>query len=304
MPGRVDAPPASERRVLVVACGALARELLEVVRANGLHSIDVECLPASYHNTPDVIPDAVAERVRSAADRYERIFVGYGDCGTGGRLDAVCEELDVERLPGDHCYEFLTGGAAFAELHAEELGTFFLTDYLVKHFDRLVVRAFWLDTHPELRSQVFANYRRLVYLAQTDDPDLVERARAGEGPSLLVVRTYRMMGHSSSDDPTQYRDAEEVEAWAARDPLVRFGAFLRDRGVLDAGEEQSIEDDLYAEIDAEIHRQESSPPMPLKSLVEDIYAEVPAHLRKQYNSFIRVAERLGDARAGDGEFPL
>jgi TPP-dependent pyruvate/acetoin dehydrogenase alpha subunit len=134
--------------------------------------------------------------------------------------------------------------------------------------------------------------------------DLVERARAGEGPSLLVVRTYRMMGHSSSDDPTQYRDEKEVEAWAARDPLVRFGTFLRDRGVLDAGEEQSIEDDLYAEIDEEIHRQEASPPMPLKSLVEDVYAEVPAHLRKQYNSFIRVAERLGDARAGDGEFPL
>ena len=138
-------------RTLVVACGALARELLQVVEVNGLDHVDVECLPASYHNTPDVIPDAVAERVRSAADRYERIFVGYGDCGTGGRLDAVCAELDVERLPGDHCYE---------------------------HFDRLVVQAFWLDTHPELRSQVFANYRRLVYLAQTDDPDLVERARA------------------------------------------------------------------------------------------------------------------------------
>ena len=165
-------------RTLVVACGALARELLQVVEVNGLDHVDVECLPASYHNTPDVIPDAVAERVRSASDRYERIFVGYGDCGTGGRLDAACAELGVERLPGDHCYEFLTGGAAFAELHAEELGTFFLTDYLVKHFDRLVVRAFWLDTHPELRSQVFANYRRLVYLAQTDDPDLVERARA------------------------------------------------------------------------------------------------------------------------------
>ena len=165
-------------RTLVVACGALARELLQVVEVNGLDHVDVECLPASYHNTPDVIPDAVAERVRSASDRYERIFVGYGDCGTGGRLDAVCAELGVERLPGDHCYEFLTGGTTFAELHAEELGTFFLTDYLVKHFDRLVVRAFWLDTHPELRSQVFANYRRLVYLAQTDDPDLVERARA------------------------------------------------------------------------------------------------------------------------------
>ena len=125
-----------------------------------------------------MIPDAVAERVHAAAGRYDRVFVGYGDCGTGGRLDAVCTELGVERLPGDHCYEFLTGSSAFAQLHAEELGTFFLTDYLVKHFDRLVVKAFWLDTHPELLPQVFANYRRLVYLAQTDDPELVERARA------------------------------------------------------------------------------------------------------------------------------
>jgi hypothetical protein len=172
------APTAPGGRTLVVACGALARELLQVVQANGLDHVDVECLPASYHNTPDVIPDAVAERVRAAAGRYDRVFVGYGDCGTGGRLDAVCAELGVERLPGDHCYEFFTGSSAFAQLHAEELGTFFLTDYLVKHFDRLVVKAFWLDTHPELLPQVFANYRRLVYLAQSDDPELVERARA------------------------------------------------------------------------------------------------------------------------------
>jgi len=172
------APTAPGGRTLVVACGALARELLQVVQANGLDHVDVECLPASYHNTPDVIPDAVTERVHAAAGRYDRVFVGYGDCGTGGHLDAVCTELGVERLPGDHCYEFLTGSSAFAQLHAEELGTFFLTDYLVKHFDRLVVKAFWLDTHPELLPQVFANYRRLVYLAQTDDPELVERARA------------------------------------------------------------------------------------------------------------------------------
>ncbi len=172
------APTAPGGRTLVVACGALARELLQVVQANGLDHVDVVCLPASYHNIPDVIPGAVAERVRASAGRYDRAFGGYGDCGTGGRLDAVCAELGVERLPGDHCYEFFTGSSAFAQLHAEELGTFFLTDYLVKHFDRLVVKAFWLDTHPELLPQVFANYRRLVYLAQSDDPELVERARA------------------------------------------------------------------------------------------------------------------------------
>ena len=105
MPGRTDAMPASERRVLVVACGALARELLEVIRANGLNGIDVECLPASYHNTPDLIPDAVAARVLASRDRYDKVYVGYADCGTGGRLDAVCEDLGVERLPGAHCYQ-------------------------------------------------------------------------------------------------------------------------------------------------------------------------------------------------------
>ena len=168
---------ASGGRTLIVACGALARELLQVVEANGLSHIDVECLPASFHNTPEVIPDAVAARVRVATDRYQRIFVGYGDCGTGGRLDAVCKELGVDRLPGDHCYEFLAGSEAFADLHAEELGTFFLTDYLVKHFDRLVVKAFWLDTHPEMLHAVFGNYRRLAYLSQIDDPDLLDRAR-------------------------------------------------------------------------------------------------------------------------------
>ena len=173
-----DASVASGGRTLIVACGALARELLQVVEANGLSHIDVECLPASFHNTPDVIPDAVATRVQAATDRYQRIFVGYGDCGTGGRLDAVCKELGVDRLPGDHCYEFLAGSEAFADLHAEELGTFFLTDYLVKHFDRLVVKAFWLDTHPEMLDAVFGNYRRLAYLSQVDDPDLLDRARA------------------------------------------------------------------------------------------------------------------------------
>ncbi|MEC8999899.1 MAG: DUF1638 domain-containing protein [Actinomycetota bacterium] len=177
MPKPVGAP-ASDGRTLIIACGALARELLQVLEASGLQHVDVECLPASLHNTPEEIPGAVEARLHDATARYDRIFVGYGDCGTGGRLDAVCERHDVERLPGDHCYEFLTGTSEFAELHAEELGTFFLTDYLVKHFDRLVVKAFWLDSHPDLLDQVFGHYHRLVYLSQIDDPSLVDRARA------------------------------------------------------------------------------------------------------------------------------
>ena len=134
--------------------------------------------------------------------------------------------------------------------------------------------------------------------------EAVDSARAGEGPSLVVLRTYRMLGHSSSDDPTKYREDAEGESWARRDPLDRFERFLVERGVVRADERMEIESELYAEIDAVIHEQEAAPPMALKTLVEDVYADVPRHLRRQYNRFIEVAERLGDAQPGDGAFPL
>ena len=132
----------------------------------------------------------------------------------------------------------------------------------------------------------------------------VERARSGGGPSLLVLKTYRMLGHSSSDDPTKYRDPREVERWAARDPLDRYEAFLIERGVIASGERDRIEAELLDELDRVIHEQEAAPPMALKTLVEDVYAEVPRHLRGQYNEFIKVAQRHGEAQPGDGAFPL
>ena len=178
MSDRTGASVAAGGRTLVVACGALARELLAIVEANGLDRIDVEYLPARYHNTPDKIPDAVAERVRAASDRYDHIYVGYADCGTGGRLDAVCEELGVEHLPGAHCYQFFTGSEAFHEMQDAEIGTFYLTDYLVRHFDRLVITGLGLDRHPQLLSEYFGNYTRLMYLTQVHDPILVEKGRA------------------------------------------------------------------------------------------------------------------------------
>ncbi|MDP7598395.1 MAG: DUF1638 domain-containing protein [Acidimicrobiales bacterium] len=168
---------AANGRTLIIACGALARELLKVVRVNGLDQIDVECLPASYHNTPALIPDAVEERVRSAQGRYNHVFVGYADCGTGGRLDAVCTELGVERLPGAHCYEFFAGSEPFGEIQEAEIGTFYLTDYLVRHFDRIVIAGLGLDRYPQLLPDYFGHYTRLLYLSQTDDPTLVERGR-------------------------------------------------------------------------------------------------------------------------------
>ena len=134
--------------------------------------------------------------------------------------------------------------------------------------------------------------------------EAVQRARAGEGPTLLVLKTYRMLGHSSSDDPTKYRDDAEVADWAAKDPLARFEQHLLGRGVVSEGEREKIEAELLAEIDAVIHEQEAAAPMALKTLVEDVYADVPYHLRRQYNDFIAVAEKLGHAQPGDGAFPL
>ncbi|HTF90563.1 MAG TPA: thiamine pyrophosphate-dependent dehydrogenase E1 component subunit alpha [Planctomycetota bacterium] len=131
-----------------------------------------------------------------------------------------------------------------------------------------------------------------------------DRARSGAGPSLVVLTTYRMLGHSSSDDPTKYREQTEVDAWAKRDPVTAFENALIERGVITKAERAKIEADLLSEIDAEIHRQESAAPMALRTLVEDVYAEVPRHLRVQYNRFVKIAERMGHAQPGDGAFPL
>ena len=168
------------RPPLVIGCGALAIELVELTRRAGLPAMDLTCLPASLHNRPERIPGAIATRIRRArADGYDRIFVAYADCGTGGRLDAVLEAEDVARLEGAHCYEVYAGRAAFAQMAEEEPGTFFLTDFLARNFERLIVRGLGLDRHPELLPVYFGNYRRLVYLAQTDEPVLTALAATG-----------------------------------------------------------------------------------------------------------------------------
>jgi hypothetical protein len=164
--------------VLVITCGALARELIDVAGQNDWPHMKIQCLPASLHNTPDEIPGAVAGAIEKYRGRYRHIFVAYGDCGTGGRLDAILEHYGVERLPGAHCYEFFTGAAAFAALCDDEPGTFYLTDFLVRHFDRLVKRGLGLEQHPELKPAYFGNYRRIVYLAQSTSRELAAEARA------------------------------------------------------------------------------------------------------------------------------
>ena len=169
---------AERPEVLVLACGAIAREVLAVIGLNGWTNVTVRCLPAKLHSRPELIAPAVEAKLTELAGRYERIFVAYADCGTGGELDKVLERHGVERLPGDHCYGFLAGNTEWEELHDAEPATFYLTDFLARHFDAIVIRGLGLDRHPELLPQYFGNYRRLLYLAQTENEDLRTRARA------------------------------------------------------------------------------------------------------------------------------
>lgn len=164
-------------KTLLIACGALAREMLALIEANRWGHMTLECLPAKLHNRPEKIPDAVRDKIEAARGRFERIFVAYADCGTGGLLDRALDGRGIDRLPGAHCYEFFAGSDAFHEIAAEEPGTFYLTDFLVRHFDRLVVRGLGLDRQPGLLPVYFGNYRRVVYIAQTDDAELQALAR-------------------------------------------------------------------------------------------------------------------------------
>jgi hypothetical protein len=187
--------PVSPPRTLVIACGALAREILSVIEANGLDHLSVTCLPASLHNRPERIPEAVRRKIQAGRKHYDEILCLYGDCGTGGALDRVLAEEGVERIDGPHCYAFYAGLGAFDALAEEEIGTFYLTDYLVRHFDRLVWKGLGLDRHPELRDAYFGHYVRVLYLAQTDDAGLDRKAQqAAERLGLAYARRWTGLG--------------------------------------------------------------------------------------------------------------
>ena len=182
------------RGTLIIACGALAHEIAALRRASGWTALDVCCLPPELHNRPERIAPAVQAKIREHRGEYRSIFVAYGDCGTGGRLDAVLEEEGVQRLPGAHCYEFFAGARAFAELADAEPGTFYLTDFLTRHFERLVVRGLGIDRHPELAQEYFRNYRKVVYLAQVRSAALLEQARK-IAADLDLAFEYRHTGY-------------------------------------------------------------------------------------------------------------
>ncbi len=189
------APEQGRGRVLVIACGALAREILALRELNRWDHLDLQCLPANLHLCPDRIPDAVEAAVTRARPDYARIFVAYADCGTGGLLQARCAALGVEMIAGPHCYSFFDGNAAFAARGDAEMTAFFLTDFLVRQFDAFVWRPMGLDRHPELRDMLFGNYEGLVYLAQTEDPALdAEAERCAARLGLAYERRFTGYG--------------------------------------------------------------------------------------------------------------
>jgi hypothetical protein len=183
-----------EARALVIACGALAHEVAELKRINGWSSFDVQCLPPELHNRPEKIAPAVRAKIRANRATYPLMFVAYADCGTGGALDAVLSDEGVERIPGAHCYEFFAGSRAFASLADAEPGTFYLTDFLLRHFERLVMQGLGIAAHPELQAVYFGNYKRLLYLAQKPEAGAIEEA-IGIAARLNLKFEYRVTGY-------------------------------------------------------------------------------------------------------------
>jgi len=166
------------KRTLVIACGALAREIGAITGRAGLNHISLQCLPATLHNRPDRIAPAVRQAIHAARGRFQRVFVAYAECGTAGALDRVLAEEGVARLPGPHCYAFYSGVERFAAADDADMRSFFLTDFLARQFETLEIEPLGLDRHPELRDAYFGGYQRVVYLAQTDDAALEAAARA------------------------------------------------------------------------------------------------------------------------------
>lgn len=183
-----------QARVLLIACGALAREIVDVIQHNKWRAFDIQCLPAKWHNTPQFIVPGVREKIRAAKGRYDNIYVLYGDCGTGGLLDAMLKEEGIERIDGPHCYAFYSGNAAFAKTAEDEFTAFYLTDYLARHFDKLIWEGLGLDRHPELLIDYFQHYTKIVYLAQTPDADLQRKAEAAAS-KLGLTYEYRFTGY-------------------------------------------------------------------------------------------------------------
>lgn len=167
----------SNHTVLVIACGAISHELNYLKTINSWDHITIQCLNADLHNTPKKIPNKIKEKLDLVGGNFDQVFIAYADCGTGGLLDSMLNEYNIKRLPGAHCYEFFTGLKEFKSLMDNEIGTFYLTDFLVKHFNRLIIKGLGIDKHPQLKDEYFRNYKKLTYLAQSKSEKLANQAK-------------------------------------------------------------------------------------------------------------------------------
>lgn len=181
--------------VRIIACGAIAREVLAIKAANGLDHIDLQCLPAIWHVYPEKIAPALREKIAEArAEGYRRIYIGYAECGTQGQIDKICEEEGIERIVGPHCYAFYSGTEKFLAECDDEFTAFYLTDLIARQFEAFIIEPLKLDKHPELRDMVFGNYTKIVYLAQTEDEELQKKARWA-ADYLKLDYEYRFTGY-------------------------------------------------------------------------------------------------------------
>ena len=193
-PARPEGERTPPEKVRVIACGAIAREILAIRETNGLDHIDLLCLPAIWHAHPEKIAPGVEQAIAEArAEGFSRIFVGYADCGTGGLLDRVCEREGVERIAGPHCYSFFVGNEAFAAKD-DDVTSFFLTDFLARQFRSFVIEPLGLDRHPQLKEMYFGNYRKVVYLSQIEDEALQQKAKEA-ADYLGLAYEYRFTGY-------------------------------------------------------------------------------------------------------------
>jgi hypothetical protein len=197
---------AEAEKVLVIACGMIAREVLAVKARLGLDHVELTCLPAEFHYYPDRIAPAMDAAIEKArAEGYKHIFAGYADCGTGGMLDKVLEKHGVERMPGPHCFAFYQGMDAFAKIADDDMMSFYMTDFLCRQFEAFFIKPLGLDKHPELAKDFFGNYEKVIYLAQTDDPELEK----------VAIDAARMLGLGYEKRRTGYGDLEPGLARAA-----------------------------------------------------------------------------------------
>ncbi|MBZ0161595.1 MAG: DUF1638 domain-containing protein [Notoacmeibacter sp.] len=201
-------PIRKNEKLLVIACGMIAREVLAVKEQLALDHLDLTCLPAGHHFEPQKIPADMERAIAKArADGYDRIFAGFADCGTGGMLDKVLEKHGVERIAGPHCFAFYQGLSAFEAKGDDDMTSFYMTDFLCRHFETFFIRPLGLDRHPELVADYFGHYEKLVYLAQTDEPEL----------DRIAVNAAQMLGLVYEKRKTGYGDLASALDSAVRD---------------------------------------------------------------------------------------